>query len=159
VNPRDRRPIIGWREWVSLPDLGVDAIKAKVDTGARTSSIHAFDVEEVERGGEITLRFKIHPRQRSARGEIDVELPLVGWKRVRDSGGKVEERPVVSSMIELLGDSWPIELTLTRRDLLGFRMLLGREAIRGRFTVDPGGSYYGGRRGRDERTLTRSSRE
>lgn len=138
--------VIGWREWVRFPELGIEAIKAKVDTGARTSAIHAFDLEEIERGDQVLVRFKIHPEQRIARPEIDVELPLVSRKRVRNSGGKSEERPVVSSVIELLGERWSIELTLTRRDLMGFRMLLGRQAIRGRFLVDPGGSYYGGKR-------------
>lgn len=156
---RDPGPVIGWREWVRFPELGVDAIKAKVDTGARTSAIHAFDLEEIARDGDILLRFKIHPEQRSARPEIDVELPLLARKRVRDSGGKLEERPVVSAVIELLGDRWPIELTLTRRDLMGFRLLLGRQAIRGRFLVDPGGSYYGGRRAPGKHSRKRSGRK
>lgn len=151
-----RRPVIGWREWVAFPELGVDSIKAKVDTGARTSSIHAFDLREVRRDGLVYLRFKIHPEQRSARPEIAVELPLVARRRVRDSGGKVETRPVVSTEIELMGERWPIELTLTRRDMMGFRMLLGRRAIRGRFVVDPGGSFYGGKR---VRRKTRSNEE
>ncbi len=152
--------VIGWREWVSFPDLGIEWIKAKVDTGARTSALHAFALEEVERHGRTLVRFKIHPEQHSAGWEIDVELPLVERRRVRDSGGNLEERPVVSSEIELLGERWPIELTLTRRDLMGFRMLLGRQAIRGRFLVDPSGSYVGGRRakrvrGNDPRTKRR----
>ena len=141
-----RHRTIGWREWVAFPDLGVAAIKAKVDTGARTSSIHAFDLREIRRDGQVYLRFKIHPEQRSSRPEIEVELPLVARRRVRDSGGKLEDRPVVSTAIELMGERWPIELTLTRRDMMGFRMLLGRRAIRGRFVVDPGGSFYGGKR-------------
>lgn len=159
VSTGDSGPVIGWREWVRFPELGVDAIKAKVDTGARTSAIHAFDLEEIARDGDVFLRFKIHPEQRSARPEIEVELPLFARKRVRDSGGKLEERPVVSAVIELLGERWPIELTLTRRDVMGFRMLLGRQAIRGRFLVDPGGSYYGGKRVPREHSRKRSSRK
>lgn len=154
MSPRKRpgrQPTIGWREWVAFPELGVEAIKAKVDTGARTSSIHAFDLREVRRDGRVYVRFKIHPEQRSARPEIEVELPMVARRRVRDSGGKLEERPVVSTEIELMGERWPIELTLTRRDMMGFRMLLGRRAIRGRFVVDPGGSFYGGKRARRNR--------
>ncbi|MBT8397801.1 MAG: ATP-dependent zinc protease [Gemmatimonadetes bacterium] len=140
------RPVIGWREWLRLPDLGVKSIKAKVDTGARTSSLHAFDLEEIERNGVVWVRFMIHPDQRTSHPSIPVELPLLARRRVRDSGGKTELRPVVETTAELLGQRWPIELTLTRRDSMGFRMLLGRQAIRRRFVVDPGGSFFGGKR-------------
>lgn len=138
--------LIGWREWIRFPDLGIDAIKAKVDTGARTSSLHAFDMEEVDRDGVPFFRFTVHPEQRRSDPTIRVELPLVGRRRVRDSGGKSELRPVVNMNIQLLGEEWPIEVTLTRRDVMGFRMLIGRQAIKGRFVVDPGGSFYGGKR-------------
>ena len=141
-------PVIGWREWVSLPELGVDHIKVKVDTGARTSSLHAFDLREVERDGIVRVQFSIHPEQRRSHPSISVDLPLVARRRVRDSGGKVELRPVVETIVELLGQRWPIELTLTRRDTMGFRMLLGRRAIRRRFIIDPGGSFFGGKRAR-----------
>lgn len=142
---RPRRPVIGWREWIAFPELGIDAIKAKVDTGARTSALDAFDVEEFERGGRAMVRFMVHPLQKSSLVSIPVELPLLARRRVRDSGGKVQLRPVVRTMIELLGVQWEIELTLTRRDLMGFRMLLGRQAIRGRFVVDPASSFRGGK--------------
>ena len=131
-----------------FPELGLDSIKAKVDTGARTSALHAFDLREIERDGRIFVRFEIHPEQRRSRPAVPVELPLLTRRRVRDSGGRVEDRPVVESVIELLGERWPIEITLTQRDVMGFRMLLGRQAIRGRFVVDPGGSFYGGKRTR-----------
>ena len=144
--PLDR--LIGWREWIRFPDLGIESIKAKVDTGARTSSLHAFDLKEIPHDGGTRVRFTIHPEQRRLDPTVRVELPLVGRRRVRDSGGKAEMRPVVKADIELLGERWPIELTLTRRDVMGFRMLLGRQAIRGRFLVDPGGSFYGGKRPR-----------
>jgi hypothetical protein len=146
VKGLDSIPVIGWREWVGLPELGVDAIKAKVDTGARTSSLHAFDVMEVVRDGVDYIRFSIHPEQRLAEPTISVELPLTARRRVRDSGGKTELRPVVETVLSLHGQEWPIELTLTRRDAMGFRMLLGRRAIRHRFVVDPGSSYYAGKR-------------
>jgi hypothetical protein len=149
------RPIIGWREWVGLPDLGVGTIKVKVDTGARTSSLHAFDVEEFERDGIVHVRFSIHPEQRRSYPTIAAELPLLARRKVRDSGGKTKLRPVVKTTVELLGQRWPIELTLTRRDSMGFRMLLGRQAIRRRFVVDPGGSYYGGKRTKEKRSLSR----
>ena len=142
-----RLPVIGWREWLALPELGVDSIKAKVDTGARTSSLHAFDVTETTVDGIVHVRFTIHPAQRKAEPAISVELPLLGKRRVRDSGGKTELRPVVETTVGLLGQEWPIEITLTRRDAMGFRMLLGRQAIKGRFLVDPGRSFQGGRLG------------
>ena len=148
-------PVIGWREWLALPELGVDSIKAKVDTGARTSSLHAFDVTETTVGGIVHVRFTIHPAQRRAEPSISVELPLVAKRRVRDSGGRTELRPVIETTVGLLGEEWPIEITLTRRDAMGFRMLLGRQAIRGRFLVDPGRSFRGGRLGRGGAGQTR----
>jgi len=151
------KPVIGWREWIRFPELGIEAIKAKVDTGARTSSLHAFDVEEVEENGLTLIRFKIHPEQRVSRPTLSVELPLLARRRVRDSGGKAEFRPVVEAVIELLGQRWPIELTLTRRDAMGFRMLLGRQAIRRRFIVDPGDSYLAGKRSRKKGSLKKRS--
>ena len=137
---------IGWREWVRLPDFGVDFIKAKVDTGARTSSLHASDIEDFVRDGVDYVRFCVHPEQRSSHPEILVEAPLVARRRVRNSGGKTELRPVVETDIDLLGQRWSIELTLTRRTDMGFRMLLGRQAIRGHFVVDPGRSFLSGKR-------------
>lgn len=143
--PRPPKPIIGWREWIGLPDLGVPAIKVKVDTGARTSSLHAFAIKDFERDGVPWVRFVIHPEQDKARPAIPAELPLFDRRAVRNSGGREELRPVVQTTIELYGQRWPIEITLTRRDAMGFRMLLGRQAIRRRFTVDPGASYRAGR--------------
>jgi hypothetical protein len=137
---------MGWREWASLPDVGIETIKVKVDTGARTSSLHAFDVREVEEEGVVWIRFTIHPEQRSSHPAVPAKLPLLAYRKVKDSGGKVELRPVVKTTVKLLGIAWPIELTLTRRDAMGFRMLLGRQAIRRRFVVDPGRSFVGGRR-------------
>ena len=152
-------PVIGWREWISLPDLGVKSIKAKVDTGARTSSLHAFDLQEVEKNGVVWVRFEIHPEQRTSRPSIHAELPLVTRRRVRDSGGKTELRPVVETVVELLGRRWPIEITLTQRDAMGFRMLLGRQAIRRRFVVDPGGSFYGGKRSKKKRVVRKGFKQ
>jgi len=148
-------PVIGWREWAALPDLGIDFIKVKVDTGARTSSLHAFDLVETVRDGIVIVEFMIHPEQRRAHPEIPAELPLTARRRVRDSGGRSELRPVVETEISLHGRRWPIELTLTRRDAMGFRMLLGRQAIRHRFVVDPGRSYCAGKRTRKVRRTGR----
>ncbi|MFW6599970.1 ATP-dependent zinc protease [Propionibacteriaceae bacterium Y2011] len=145
----------GWREWVALPGLGVPWVKAKLDTGARSSSIHAFDLEEFERDGGDWVRFAIHPWQRSAEDTTVVELPVHDRRLVRSSSGHSDRRVVVRTEIELLGTSVQAELTLTRRDQMGFRMLIGREALRGRFLVDPGRSYLGGRPRRATRRRNR----
>jgi len=148
-------PVIGWREWVALPELGIPSVKAKVDTGARTSSLHAYDVEEFKRGRTRMVRFKVHPEQRHSRPVIAAEAPLVDHRHVRPSSGVAQRRPVISTCIELLGRRWPIELTLTNRDEMGFRMLLGRQAIRGSFAVDPGRSFLNGRRIKGTRRIAR----
>ena len=137
---------IGWREWVELPDLGI-RVKAKIDTGARTSSLHARRVEAFERNGKPMVRFWAYPRQRTARGKVLVEAPLVGYRKIRNpgGGGRVEIRPVIRTTLSLAGKQWKGEVTLSRRDTMGFRMLLGRQAVRGRFLVDPGRSYLLGR--------------
>ena len=148
--PRER-PAIGWREWVTLPDLGIPAIKAKIDTGARTSSLHAFDVRITDGPEGRTVRFKVHPNQRDTTDFIVAEAALVDERQVRDSGGRQTRRPVILTTLELLGERVPIELTLASRDSMGFRMLLGRRAVAGRFVVDPGRSFFGGRPGRPRR--------
>jgi hypothetical protein len=138
-------PTIGWREWVSLPDLGVDDIKAKVDTGARSSTLHAWAVETVDRphAGPV-VRFVLHPRQRDLSLTVAAEAPLVGWRDVRSSNGTLERRPVIRTPVVIAGSRVSIELTLTRRDEMGFRMLIGRRALRGRFVIDPAQSFAGG---------------
>lgn len=153
--PKDRI-VIGWREWVALPDLGVRTIKAKVDTGARTSSLHAFDLEAFREDSLDMVRFKIHPEQGSSKREKTVKAPVHEWRNVRSSSGEVELRPVILTTIEIFGESWEVELTLTRRDAMGFRMLLGRQAVRGHIVVDPGRSFLNGPRGKQTgRILTR----
>lgn len=144
MKPIRSGPVIGWREWVSLPDLGIDAIKAKVDTGARTSAIHAIDIVTFQRRGVDRVRFRVHPIQRESRKTIETEAEMIDRREIKSSVGHVTERPVISTTIELKGRSWEIELTLVGRDEMGFRMLLGREAIRGQFVVDPGASFLAG---------------
>ncbi len=137
---------IGWREWVSLPTLGIERIKVKVDTGARTSAIHAFEVVAEQRGNELWVGFGVHPDQRSQEQIVWCTAPVVDQRVVRDSGGHEEERYVIEVPVRLGEREWPIEATLTSRDNMGFRMLLGRTAIRGNFIVDPGRSYVIGKR-------------
>ncbi|GAB2979498.1 ATP-dependent zinc protease family protein [Nocardioides montaniterrae] len=135
----------GWREWVGLPDLGVEHIKAKLDTGARTSALHAFDVEEFTRDGAAWVRFSIHPWQRSAEDSQRVELPVHDRRQVRSSTGHEQERYVVLMRLQIHGADVVSEVTLTRRDSMGFRLLIGREALRQGFLVHSGRSYLGGR--------------
>jgi hypothetical protein len=130
---------------VSLPEFEVKQIKVKVDTGARSSSLHAFDIHSFKRGGHEWVRFQVHPVQRKSIKSVEVEAKVLEYRSIRSSSGKASLRPVIVTDVELFGTTWPIELTLASRDEMGFRMLLGREAIRKRFLVDPGKSYYAGK--------------
>jgi len=137
--------LAGWREWVSLPGVGVGWVKAKLDTGARTSAIHAFDLEELEKDGAPWVRYSLHPWQGSDEDAVDVESPVLDVRPVRSSSGHAEERYVVMMDVSLVGRVVTAEMTLSRRDEMGFRMLVGREALRQGYVVDPGRSYLGGR--------------
>jgi hypothetical protein len=137
--------VAGWREWVSLPHVGVDWVKAKLDTGARSSAIHAFDIEEYHQDGEPWVRFMVHPWQRSAEDATEARLPVHDRRFVRSSSGHEHERYVVLMDVTLVGRTVTAEMTLSKRDEMGFRMLIGREALRRGFLVDPGRSYLGGR--------------
>ena len=137
--------VAGWREWVALPDLDVEWMKAKVDTGARSSALHAYDVSVVDRDGLEHASFEIHPWQRSDLDARRVELPIIDRRTVRSSTGHEEERLVVRTTLRIVGLDVDAELTLTNRDEMGFRMLVGREALRGSVLVDPGRSYLGPR--------------
>jgi hypothetical protein len=133
--------VLGWREWADLPDLGVRGIKAKLDTGARTSSLHAFKLRPFRRDGVDMVRFEIHPVQRSSASTVVAEAEVCGERTVRASNGHEETRLMIATTLALGEDRWPIEVTLTRRDEMGFRMLLGRQALAGRAIVDPAASF------------------
>ncbi|MGD8209268.1 MAG: ATP-dependent zinc protease [Desulfobacterales bacterium] len=137
---------IGWREWLALPDLGIQAIKAKVDTGARTSALHTFGLEPFEKDGSLKVKFTVHPLQRRKDIEICCVADVVDRRRVTSSDGQSEKRYVIQTIVALGEIRWPVELTLTNRKLMRFRMLLGRAAIAGRLVVDPAKSYLTGRK-------------
>jgi hypothetical protein len=146
----ERRPkgptVIGWREWVSLPDLGVPAIRAKVDTGARTSALHAFGLEVVKRKDTELARFAVHLESHGEPGPALVcESPVVAWRNVRNPGGRSEKRPVIETRVAIGRYRVKTLVSLTRRDEMGMPMLLGRQTTRRRFLVDPGRSYLVGR--------------
>ena len=132
---------VGWEEWVALPDLLLPAVKAKIDTGAKTSALHAFNIEPYTHRGETYVRFDIHPLQRRKRLVRSCTARTLGWRWVIDSGGHRERRYVIETQLTLGETSWSIELTLANRDSMAFRMLLGRTALRDRAIVDPSQSF------------------
>jgi len=137
LNIETSKFIIGSEEWCSFPELGVPAIKARVDSGAKTSSIHAFNIQTFRRDGESWVSFELHPIQNNRRTVIRCERPVIDKRLVKSSSGISETRFVVRSPIKLGEHIWDIELTLANRDSMGFRMLLGREAMINRTIVDP----------------------
>ncbi|MDH5302361.1 MAG: ATP-dependent zinc protease [Gammaproteobacteria bacterium] len=136
---------VGWREWCSLPELGLPNIKAKIDTGARTSCLHAFELQTFREGGALWVRFGVHPVQKKSKLKVYCQTPVIDQRMVSDSGGHREKRFVIQTMLALGGQQWPIEMTLTNRDTMLFRMLLGRTAMEQRILVQPGASFLQGR--------------
>ena len=141
----DTKIILGWKEWVSLPDLNIPAIKAKVDTGAKTSALHAFYVEIFDHQGDDFVRFSLHPLPNKPKLIIRCEAPLLTIRKVTNSGGYSEKRYVIETRLVINKREWMIELSLTDRDSMNFRMLLGREAMIARVTVDPEASFLAGK--------------
>ncbi len=142
---KENRTILGWREWVSLPELGLPAIKAKVDTGAKTSALHAFDIETFKEGDVDMIRFFIHPLQNTRKVQRECVARIKDRRIVSDSGGHREMRFVIETLLVLGSRTYSVELTLTDRDTMRFRMLLGRKALEGWALVDPKVSYLKGR--------------
>ncbi|MGP4846144.1 ATP-dependent zinc protease family protein [Marinobacter sp. 1Y8] len=135
---------LGWREWLALPELGIERIKAKVDTGARTSCLHTFRMEPYTEKGERRVRFWVHPEQNNLQAVSECDAPVLDERMVSDSGGHREQRLVIMTPVLIGGHLWPIEMTLTNRDSMRFRMLLGRTAMEKRVIVEPEHSYLAG---------------
>jgi hypothetical protein len=141
----EKKTILGWREYLQLKDLGVDRIAAKVDTGAKTCALHAFYIEEFERDAQPWIRFGLHPRRETDTIEVHCEALIKERRDVTDSGGHLENRYVIDTTLVIGADTFIVEMTLTNRDNMRFRMLLGRNALRRRFLVDPGKSFLLGK--------------
>jgi len=141
----DKIITVGWREWVSLPDLGIDKIKVKVDTGARTSAIHATDLSPFEADGMQRIAFNVHTHQRDHDQVIRCVADIFDQRSVTNSGGQSEQRWVIQTALKIGTNSWPIAMTLTARPDMRFRMLLGRNAMEDRIVVDPAQSFVWGR--------------
>jgi len=150
MNPEFDKIIVGSSEWLSLPVLNVPAIRARVDSGAKTSSLHAFNIQPFKREGESWVSFEVHPIQKNRKTTVRCEAKVLDRRIIKSSNGEREKRFVITTPLELTGRRFEIEITLTNRDSMGFRMLLGREAMRGRILVDPSETLIHGDHTRDD---------
>jgi hypothetical protein len=133
--------ILGWREWVSLPEIHIETIKAKIDTGARTSCLHTSNYEIFDKDGQDWVRFTVHPHRNHHEVETHAEAAVSDYRIVRDSGGHEERRPFIKTTLELPGHGWEIEISLSNRENMKFRMLLGRTSLNCGLLIDPSKSY------------------
>ncbi len=138
------RLIVGWREWVSFPALGGAKIKAKVDTGARSSALHASNRRLTEENGERIVSFEILQKRDGAKMLLTCKAPLRDIRNVRSSNGQIEKRFFIVTPIEIGGVVWPVELSLTNRDAMGFPALIGRQALARHVLIDPNASFVQG---------------
>ena len=145
-----RKRILGWREWIHFPDLKLPRIKAKVDSGARTSALHAENITYFRRSGRKMVRFRIYPHQDDRNGSVTREARVKDIRAIRSSNGHISHRPVIYCKLEVGGQVWKAEVALVDREIMGFRMLVGRQAIRRRFLIDPSLSYLDGKPKRRE---------
>ncbi|NLQ17417.1 ATP-dependent zinc protease [Marinomonas sp. M1K-6] len=129
--------IIGSDEWCAFTSLNIPAIKARVDSGAKTSSMHAINIQRFSRGDDHWVRFEVHPLQKNRKITVHCEAPLIDQRVIKSSSGDKEKRPVICVPLTLGNTTWDVEVTLTNRDSMGYRMLLGREAMNGRVLIDP----------------------
>lgn len=141
----EKKQTIGWREWVAFPDLGITKVKAKIDTGARSSALHAYDIEYYKtKTGKLKAKFIVHPWQKNNKEAIQCHADVVDQRYIKSSSGQKELRTTILTPLKIGDLIWPIELTLTNRDSMGFRLLIGRTALRRRFLVDPQRSFLFG---------------
>lgn len=141
-NQFKKKILIGWREWVKFPGLGIEKIKAKIDTGARTSTLHALNIAPyISKSGKNKIKFQVYPEQHNSNYFLNCTANLLEQRNVKNSGGEVEFRYIINTVLCMAGYVWPIELTLTNRDAMGFRLLLGRTALSKRFLISPNQSF------------------
>jgi len=147
MSSKENPALLGWKEWLALPELGIKAVKVKIDTGAKTSALHAFRLETFRKSGKEHVRFWLHPAQKRTDIEVICEAPIVDKRLVRDSGGHGEDRYVICTPVKLDEQEWPVDITLTSREDMQFRMLLGRNAIvTGNFLVDANAAFLTGKK-------------
>ncbi len=139
------KPMLGWREWVALPELNINEIKAKIDTGARSSALHAFEIDPYRKDGQPWVMFAIHPVQNQTDTVIECHAPVKDRRIVSDSGGHKQRRYVIETPMVLGSSVINAEITLTNRDTMLFRLLIGRTAMNTRFIIDSNRSYLQGR--------------
>lgn len=136
-----RASTIGWREWVTLPDFCPAQIKAKVDTGAKTSSLHAEELTVIESDDQVLVQFEFYPDLDDRETMEVITAPVVDFRTIKSSNGQTQTRPVIRTEMEIASQSFEVDLTLTSRSAMGHRMLLGRRFLENRYHVDPGKSF------------------